>query len=192
MRGRKYKVWRYGANLSLETRSRNIPVVVLRMWIWKRLTVIPVIPVLAESSSQSSSSSDPPTKLSQAAFTTDEKAKQGDLSKKIETEKYIALGLYWKREYGMLSAMDSNGLRKIQAKKKKLENELKVEENNLFRQKKFRDDWKQKILSVDENTWKMTSGRRQIRPGAPTKVNNMELISALPKTAMTGSAAQEH
>ena len=38
----------------------------------------------------------------------------------------------------------------------------------------------------------MTSGRRQIRPGAPTKVNNMELISALPKTAMTGSAAQEH
>ena len=140
MRGRKYKVWRYGANLSLETRSRNIPVVVLRMWIWKRLTVIPVIPVLAESSSQSSSSSDPPTKLSQAAFTIDQKAKQGDLSKKIETEKYIAIGLYRKREYGMLSAMDSNGLRKIQAKKKKLENELKVEENNLFRQKKFRDD----------------------------------------------------
>ena len=101
------------------------------MWMWKRLTVIPVTPVLAENSSQSSSSSDPPSKLSQAAFTIDQKAKQGDLSKKIETEKYIALGLYRKREYGMLSAMDSNGLRKIQAKKKKLENELKVEENNL-------------------------------------------------------------
>lgn len=44
----------------------------------------------------------------------------------IEIEKYILLGLYRKREYGILSAVDSNELKNRKAKVKKLENELKV------------------------------------------------------------------
>ena len=74
--------------------------------------VIPVTPAPTENSSQPSSSFDPPTELSQAVCTSDEKAKlmpkQDDLRKKIETEKDILLGLYRKRKHGMLSAMDNN------------------------------------------------------------------------------------
>ena len=44
----------------------------------------------------------------------------------IEIEKDILLGLYRKREYGILSAVDSNELKNRKAKVKKLENELKV------------------------------------------------------------------
>ena len=47
------------------------------------------------------------------------------------------------------------------------------------------------MLSLDENTWKMRTGRMQIRQGAPTKVDNTKLISAIAKIAVTGSAAHE-
>ena len=86
----------------------------------KEAAVIAVIPAPAENSSQSSSSSDPPTESSQAASTSDEKAKptpkQDDLRKKIETEKDVLLALYRKRQYGMLSAMNSDKLKKRKVK----------------------------------------------------------------------------
>ena len=37
----------------------------------------------------------------------------------------------------------------------------------------------------------MTIGRIEIRPRAPTKPNNMELISVIAKSAITGYAAHE-
>lgn len=37
----------------------------------------------------------------------------------------------------------------------------------------------------------MINGRKQIRSGALTKVDNMKLISATSKIALTGSAAHE-
>ena len=77
----------------------------------------------------------------------------------------------------MLSVLDSDELKKREIKKKKLENELKVAENNCLEQKKFSDDLKQRMLSPDENTRKMITGRAQIRLGVPTKVPNRELIS---------------
>ena len=96
--------------------------------------VIPVISTPVENLSQFSSSSDPPTESSQTASTSDEKtkpmAKQDDLTKNIESEKDILLGLYRKRKYGMFLAMNSNELTKRESKKKKLENEMKVAENN--------------------------------------------------------------
>ena len=51
----------------------------------------------------------------------------------------------------MLSAMDSDQLKRREVKKKKLENELKVAKNNRLRQKKFHDNRKQKVLSLDKN-----------------------------------------
>ena len=76
--------------------------------------------------------------------------------------------------------------------KKNLENELKVAENNLLRQKKFRDDEKQKRLSLDKNTGKIITGKTEIRPGEPTKIDNTELISAIVKIAVTDFAVHEH
>ena len=72
-------------------------------------------------------------------------------------KRFYLFGLYWKPEYGMLSAMDSHVLKNRQVKKKKLGNEFKITENNLLRQKKVRDDRKQKMLSLDENTGKMVT-----------------------------------
>ena len=88
--------------------------------------------------------------------------------------------------------MDSNELKKREAKKKKLESELKVAEKNSLRQKKkFCDDRKQEMLSLDKNTTKMITGSKQIKPGAPTKIDNMGLTSGIAKIAITGSAAHE-
>lgn len=81
-----------------------------------------------------SSSSDPATESSQAASTSYENAKptpkQNDLRKNRETEKDTLLGLYWKREYGMLFGIDSYELKQKEVKKKKFESQLKVAENN--------------------------------------------------------------
>ena len=68
---------------------------------------------------------------------------------------------------------------------------MKVAENNCLQQKKFCDDQKQKMLCLDQTTPKMITGRMQIRPGAQTKVDNMELISGIAKIAITDSAAHE-
>ena len=136
-----------------------------------------------------SSLSNPPTELSQAASASEEKLKptpkQGDLGKKIGVEKDILPGLYRKREYGMLPAMDSNELKNRKAKKRKLENKLKISENNRLQHKKIGVDRKQKMLSLEESTRKMITGRTEVRPGAPIKVDKMELISAVTKIAIT-------
>ena len=67
-------------------------------------------------------------------------------------EKYIFLGLYRKREHGMLSSQDSDELKKRVSKKAKLENERKLtsatkkiprrseEENVVFGRKYSEDD----------------------------------------------------
>ena len=47
------------------------------------------------------------------------------------------------------------------------------------------------MLSLGENSRKMITGRMQIRPRPPTKVDNMELISAFAKIVITGFAAHE-
>lgn len=49
------------------------------------------------------------------------------------------------------------------------------------------------MLSLDKNidNQKMVTGRTQIKPGVPTKIDGMELISAIAKTAITCSAANE-
>ena len=47
------------------------------------------------------------------------------------------------------------------------------------------------MLSLDKNTRNMITGWMQIRPGALTKVNNLELISGITKIAITGSAVHE-
>ena len=69
---------------------------------------------------------------------------------------------------------------------------MKVAENNLLRQKKFRDDKKQKRLSLDKNTGMIITGKTDIRPGAPTKIDNTELISTIVKIAVTDFAVHEH
>lgn len=47
------------------------------------------------------------------------------------------------------------------------------------------------MLSLDKNTLKIITGRMQIRQGAPTKDDNMEVISAIVKITITGSAGHE-
>ena len=48
-----------------------------------------------------------------------------------------------------------------------------------------------KNVFLDKNTQDLITGWMQIKPGAPTKVDNMELVIAIAKTAITGSAAHE-
>ena len=85
-----------------------------------------------------------------------------------------------------MSAKDSYELGKREEKKR-----VESGRNNLLLHKKFRDDWKQKMLSLDKNTLKIITGRMQIRQGAPTKDDNMEVISAIVKITITGSAGHE-
>lgn len=47
------------------------------------------------------------------------------------------------------------------------------------------------LPNLDGNSGKMTTGRIEIRPRAPTKPNNMELISVIAKSPITGYAAHE-
>ena len=91
----------------------------------------------------------------------------------------------------MLSSQDSDELKKRVSKKAKLENELKAVETNRLRQKKFCDDRKKKMLSLDENTRKMITGKTEITLGAPMKVDNPELIDDIARIATTRSAAHE-
>ena len=145
---------------------------------------VAVVPAPAKNSSQT-----------QAAATKEVKTrptpKQDELKEKMGIEKDILLGLYRKREHGMLSVQDSDELKKRVSKKAKLENELKAVETNRLRQIIFRDDRKKKMLSLDGNTRKMITGKTEITPGAPMKIDNPELIDAIARIAMTGSAAHE-
>ena len=70
--------------------------------------VVAVVPAPAENSSQSSSSDQPTDSQTQAAATKEVKtrptSKQDELKEKMGIEKDILLGLYRKREHGMLSS----------------------------------------------------------------------------------------
>ena len=77
------------------------------------------------------------------------------------------------------------------SKKATLENELKAVEINRLRQKKFRDDRKKKMSSLDENTRKMITEKTEITPGAPMKVDNPEHIDVIARITRTRSAAHE-
>ena len=47
------------------------------------------------------------------------------------------------------------------------------------------------MLSLDENTQKVITGRMQIRLRAATKVDNLEVKSAIAKIVVASSAAHE-
>ena len=100
---------------------------------------VAVVLAPAENSSQSSLSDQLTDSQTQAAATKEVKTrptpKTDELKEKMGIEKDILLGLYRKREHGMLSSQDSDKLKKKVSKKAKLENELKAVETNRLRPK---------------------------------------------------------
>ena len=80
---------------------------------------------------------------------------------------------------------------KNERQRRKIRKRVEIAENNLLRQKKFCDDREQKMLSLDENTQTVITARIQIRLRAATKVDNMEVKSAITKIVIPSSAAHE-
>ena len=80
---------------------------------------------------------------------------------------------------------------KNERQRRKIRKRVEIAENNLLRQKKFCDDREQKMLSLDENSQTVITGRIQIRLRAATKVDNMEVKSAITKIVIPSSAAHE-
>ena len=80
---------------------------------------------------------------------------------------------------------------KNERQSRKIRKRVEIAENNLLRQKKFCDDREQKMLSLDENSQTVITGRIQIRLRAATKVDNMEVKSAITKIVIPSSAAHE-
>ena len=80
---------------------------------------------------------------------------------------------------------------KNERQRRKIRKRVEIAENNLLRQKKFCDDREQKMFSLDENTQTVITGRIQIRLRAATKVDNMEVKSAITKIVIPSSAAHE-
>ena len=94
----------------------------------------------------------------------------------------MLLCLYKKRDHGLLTVQDRAELKSRQEHFSELEKKLRQAEDNRKREKKFRDNLKRKLNSF---------GKTVISPGAPQKVNHVELIAAIARIAIWGSAAHD-
>ena len=87
----------------------------------------------------------------------------------------------------MIELRSRNVKKNVEKLKKKLR-DLKL---NRQRSQKYRNERKRKLNALDEATrWKVT-GKETATPGRPQKYGNTELIEAICRIAISGSAAHE-
>ena len=113
--------------------------------------------------------------------------KQDELNKDINIENEILVSLYRKRDLGQASASDRKEILTRQATLKRLKKELKEVIQNATRQEKLRDERKRKL----ETTRKKLMGKPTSDLGRPEKCNKSELIKAICRIAISGSAAHD-
>ena len=73
----------------------------------------------------------------------------------------------------------------------KLKKKLRELKLNRQRSQKYRNERKRKLDTLDEETRKKVTGKRTSEPGRPQKYDNAELIVAVCRIAIPGSAAHE-
>ena len=107
---------------------------------------------------------------------------------KINFENDILVGLYRKRDIGQLSQNDQNEISSRETTLKKYKADLKQKELNRKRQQKFRSNQKRKLIKTEKQTGKKIS--KQSRD-EEREAHNKELIAAISRIAISGSAAHE-
>ena len=110
--------------------------------------------------------------------------KQDELAKQIHIETEILVVLYKKKELNQLTSNDQSEIKKLKKKLKQLKQSRQ-------RSQKYRKDRKRKLDSLDEVTRKKVTGKGVPTPGRPQKYDNSELIEAICRIAIPGSAAHE-
>ena len=117
--------------------------------------------------------------------------KQDELNKDVNIENEILVSLYRKRDLGQASESDRKVILTRQATLKQLKKELKEVIQNATRQKKPRHERKRKLESMDETTRKKLMGKSTSDLGRPEKCNKSELIKAICRIGISGSAAHD-
>ena len=113
------------------------------------------------------------------------------MNKQIKVENEILAVLYKKKE---LNQMTVNDKKEIETWKENLEKlKKKLRELNLNRQRsqRNRNERKRKLDALDDETRKKVTGKGTSEPGCPQKYDNVELIEAICRIAIPGSAAHE-
>ena len=139
-------------------------------------------------------SSDPSTSTSQDQqnnVTTVQKPKlapkQDELNKMVNIENEI----YRKQNLGQASDSDRQEISARQKELNRLKKQLKETIQNAARQKKLRDERKRKLENIDETIRKKLMGKATSELGRPKKCDKPELIKAISRIALSGSAAHE-
>ena len=117
--------------------------------------------------------------------------KQDELNKQINVENEILVVLYKKK---VLNQMTENNRKEIETRKENLEKlKKKLRELKLNRQclQKYRNERKRKLHALDDETREKVTGKGTSEPGHPQKCDNAELIEAICRIAIPGSAAHE-
>ena len=110
------------------------------------------------------------------------------MKRTINIENDILVGLYPKRDIGQLSKNDRNKISSREATLKKYKADLKQKELNRKRQQKFRSNQKRKLIEIEKQTGEKLS--KQSRD-EEREAHNKELIAAISRIAISGSAAHE-
>ena len=117
--------------------------------------------------------------------------KQDELNKDINIENEILVSLYRKRDLEQASESDRKEILTRKATLKRLKKELKEVIQNATRQKKLRDERKRKLESMDETTRKKLMGKATSDLGRLEKCDKSELIKAIYRIAISGSATHD-
>ena len=117
--------------------------------------------------------------------------KHDELTKQIHIENEILVVLYKKKEQNQLTSNDQSEIKTRKENIEKLKKNLKQLKQSRQRSQKYRKDRKRKLDSLDEVTRKKVTGKGVPTPGRRQKYDNSELIEAICRTAIPGSAAHE-
>lgn len=99
--------------------------------------------------------------------------------------------LYKKKELDQLTQSDRAEITKRKENLEKLKKKLKELKQNRQRSQKYRIERKRKLDGLDEATRRKVTGKETATPGRPQKYENTDLIEAICRIAIPGSAAHE-
>ena len=118
--------------------------------------------------------------------------KQEEFRMDCSLENDILVGLYKKRELGMLSDIQRAELKSREKKMKETKKKINEAELNQKRQQRFRDERKSKLAKLDDDTRKKLTGSSTVlEPGRHPTIDNDSLIETIVRIAIGGSAADE-
>ena len=115
--------------------------------------------------------------------------KQDELNKQINVGNEILVVLYKKKELNQIKENDRKEIETRKENFKKLKKKLRELKLNRQCSQKYRNERKRKLDALDEETGKKVTGKGTSEPGRPQKYDNAELVDAICRIAIPGSAA---